>query len=213
MTTAVIIDDHAAIVAGVGQWCAQADPPIELLDTGGNLAGAWTGPGAAADVVILDVEAPGSRGATALRRLVEVGRRVVVYAQHTDRGAAERCLSLGVHAYVPKCEGADRLVPAIRAAAAGRTYLSPAMSGAALADSAVRPKLTPRELEVLRAWFASPSKQLVAAKLYLSVKTVDTYIQRVRAKYANAGRHAPTKSDLVTRVLDDGFISIAELTA
>lgn len=213
MTTAVIVDDHAAIVAGVGQWCAQADPPIELLDTGGNLAGAWTGLGAAADVVILDVEAPGSQGATALRRLVEVGRRVVVYTQHTDRSAAERCLSLGVHAYVPKCEGADRLVPAIRAAAAGRTYLSPAMRGAASADSAVRPNLTPRELEVLRAWFASPSKQLVAAKLYLSVKTVDTYIQRVRTKYANTGRHAPTKSDLVTRVLDDGFISIAELNA
>ncbi|MEU4448374.1 response regulator transcription factor [Actinosynnema sp. NPDC050801] len=213
MTTAVIVDDHAAIVAGVGQWCAQADPPIELLDTGGSLAGAWTGPGAAADVVILDVELSRSQGATALRRLVEAGRRVVVYAQHPDRGAAVRCLALGAHGCVPKYEGADRLVPAIRAAAAGRTYLSPELSGAVLADSATRPKLTPRELQVLRAWFAAPSKQLVADELYLSVKTVDTYIQRVRTKYANAGRHAPTKSDLVTRLLDDGFISIGELTA
>ncbi|MER5268371.1 response regulator transcription factor [Actinosynnema sp. NPDC002837] len=211
MTTAVIVDDHAAVVAGVGQWCAQADPPIELVDAGGSLARVWTGPGAAADVVILDVERPGVRGATVLRQLVEVGRRVVVYAQHSDLRAAERCLALGAQACVPKHEGADCLVPAIRAAATGRAAPGPATRRAQPADTAARPDLSTRELEVLRAWFAAPSKQLVAAELHLSVKTVDTYIQRVRVKYANAGRLAPTKSDLMTRALDDGLVTIGEL--
>lgn len=213
MTTAVIVDDQAAIVEGVRQWCAQAEPPIELLDAGGSLARVWTGPGAAADVVILDGELLSGSGATVLRRLVEVGRSVVVYAQHADLGTAARWLNLGARACVPKYEGADRLVPAIRAAARGQTCTSPALGRAVLADSAARPELSPRELEVLRAWFASPSKRRVAAELHLSVKTVETYIQRVRGKYANTGRHVPTKSDLVTRVLDDGFMSIEELTA
>jgi hypothetical protein len=41
--TAVIVDDHAAITAGVRIWCVQAAPPINLLDAGGRLADVWTG--------------------------------------------------------------------------------------------------------------------------------------------------------------------------
>ena len=67
------------------------------------------------------------------------------------------------------------------------------------------------EAEVLRAWFASSSKELVAATLHITAKTVDTYIARVRVKYANAGRAASTKSELVTRALDDGVITLAKL--
>jgi hypothetical protein len=44
-----------------------------------------------------------------------------------------------------------------------------------------------------------------------SLKTVDTYITRARTKYANAGRPARTKSELVSRALDDGIITLAEL--
>jgi hypothetical protein len=43
------------------------------------------------------------------------------------------------------------------------------------------------------------------------MKTVDTHIARVRVKYASAGRAARTKSELVTRALDDGVITLAEL--
>jgi hypothetical protein len=50
-----------------------------------------------------------------------------------------------------------------------------------------------------------------AAKLHITVKTVDTHIARVRVKYANVGRAARTKSELVTRALDDGVITLAEL--
>lgn len=64
---------------------------------------------------------------------------------------------------------------------------------------------------MLRAWFVSSSKELVAAKLNITVKTVDTYITRARVKYANVGRAARTKSELVGRALDDGLITLAEL--
>ncbi len=210
VTTVVIVDEHAAVVEGVRRWCADADPPIGLVDAGGGLAGVWTGQGAAADVVLVDVELfPGWQGPAELRRLVAAGRRVIVYSQHVDPTTAARCAAVGAHACLTKREGAERLVPAIRAVAAGRRYLSPALGGT---HQPARPALSPRELEVLRAWFVSPSKHLAAAKLFLSAKTVDTYIQRVRTKYANTGRAAPTKSDLMTRVLDDGFITFDELT-
>lgn len=65
--------------------------------------------------------------------------------------------------------------------------------------------------EMLRAWFASSSEEPVAVELHITVKTVDTYIARARVKYANVGRAARTESELVSRALDDGLITLAEL--
>ncbi|WP_158853081.1 response regulator transcription factor [Saccharothrix deserti] len=210
LITAVIVDDHAAIAAGVRYWCEQADPPIALVDAGARLADIWTGPGAAADVVIIDLElVPGKPDFGELRGLVNSGRRVVVYSHHTDNATAIKCLDLGALAYLTKREGPEHLIPAIRAAARGMPYPAPPPSGAD--DAPSRPRLSPREVEVLRAWFASMSKELVAAKLHITVKTVDTHITRARVKYANVGRAARTKSDLVTRALDDGVITLTEL--
>ncbi|GAB3453011.1 response regulator [Actinophytocola sediminis] len=213
LITAVIVDDHAAIAAGVRYWCDQAVPPITLIDAGDRMAGVWTGPGADADVVIFDLElVPRNPDFGELRRLVDSGRRVVVYSQHADNATAIKCIDLGALAYLTKREGPDHLVPAIRAAAQGLPYTAPSLSGALAADDAPdRPRLSPRETQVLRAWFASSSKELVATKLHITVKTVDTHIARVRVKYANVGRPARTKSELVTRALDDGVITLAEL--
>jgi DNA-binding NarL/FixJ family response regulator len=210
--TAVIVDDHVAIVAGVKVWCKQAAPPISILDAGGRLADVWTGPGAAADVVIFDFElVPGFPDFGELRRLVDSGRRVVVYSQHLDNATATKCIDLGALAYLTKREGQEHLVAAIRAAAQGRAYTGPRSGAPVGDDDSARPRLSAREMQVLRAWFASSSKELVAGKLFITVKTVDTYIARVRVKYANVGRAARTKSELVSRALDDGIITLAEL--
>jgi len=207
--TAVIVDDQVAVAAGVRYWCARADPPIEVLDAGDRLVDVWTGPGGLADVVILDLElVPGRPNFGELRRLVDHGRRVVVYSRRADRATALKCADLGALAYLTKREGERYLVPAVRAAAAGRRYRG---WSSREGDRPARPRLSTRELEVLRAWFACASKDLVGAKLNISAKTVDTYIARVRVKYANVGRAAPTKSDLVTRALDDGLVTVAEL--
>lgn len=213
--TAVIVDDHAAIAAGVRWWCAQADPPIELIDAGARLADVWTGPGAEADVVVFDLGLTSRNPEFAeLRRLVDNGRRIVVYSQDVDTATAIKCTKLGALAYLTKREGEEHLVPAIRAAAQGRSYTAPALSGALGIDTGHdSPALSEREREVLCAWFSAASKDLVAARLNISVRTVDTHIERVRAKYANLGRPAPTKTALVARALDDGLITVAELTA
>lgn len=211
--TAVIVDDQVAITAGVRFWCEQAAPPISLLDAGGRLADVWIGPGATAGVVIFDLElVPGFPDFGELRRLVQSGRRVVVYSQRVDDATASKCIELGALAYLPKRDGHEHLIPAIRAAAQGRSYAAPPRPAVHLADDgSSRPRLSTREVQVLRAWFAAPSKDVVAAELHITVKTVDTYIGRVRMKYADVGREARTKSDLVSRALDDGIITLAEL--
>lgn len=51
----------------------------------------------------------------------------------------------------------------------------------------------------------------MAHRLHLSVKAVDTYIARVRVKYADAGRPASSKAALVARALQDGLVELGEL--
>jgi DNA-binding NarL/FixJ family response regulator len=86
------------------------------------------------------------------------------------------------------------------------------LSGALGTDTrAHRPKLTQRQIDVLLEWFHCESKEMVAQKLNLTVSTVNGYLDRVRVKYANVGREAPTKAALVARAIQDGIVRVDEL--
>lgn len=74
-----------------------------------------------------------------------------------------------------------------------------------------RPHLSPREVEVLLAWLRCDSKNEVAATLFLSIGTVNTHLARIRTKYRDVGRSAPTKASLVARAVQDGLIGLHEL--
>ncbi|GED97863.1 helix-turn-helix transcriptional regulator [Gordonia crocea] len=74
-----------------------------------------------------------------------------------------------------------------------------------------RPSLTAREVEVLRTWLLLDSKPAVAGELGISLGTVNTHLTRIRAKYADLGRPAPTKAGLVARAVQDELISLEEL--
>ena len=209
----VIVDDHPAIVDGVRAWCAAADPPITVVAWGHEPAVAVSGAGAAADVVLFDLQLEtGVLAFDAVGRLVAGGRRVVVYSQAADDATVLRCLETGVSTYLTKAEGREHLIPAVHAAAQDLPYVSPALGGVMAGDRrADRPVLSDREREVLLAWFESDSKNLVAARFGLSVKTIDTYIARVRIKYADVGRPASTKAALVARALQDGLVDLSDL--
>jgi DNA-binding NarL/FixJ family response regulator len=213
LVTAVLIDDHEVVAEGIRSWCARAKPPIELVDADARISAAWTGPGAQADVVILDLELIyGRHEFDGLHRLTGSGRRVVVYTGEADAATAVRCIQLGALAYVTKSEGPEHLVAAVHSASEGKAYTPPSLGGAIVADSDPdRPKLPPMEVAALRAWFASSSKIMAARSLRISPKTLGTYIERARIRYAAVGRTAPTKAALVTRALEDGLITLADL--
>lgn len=213
MISVVVVDDHPAVVAGVRAWCAGAEPPIEVLDAGPNVSVAWLEPGNGADVVVLDLQLDVTGPAYGdLKRLVDAGRRVIVYSMRADSETLLTCLDIGAFTYVSKAEGEEHLVAAVRAAAIDAPYTSPSMSGAFATDGdAHRPRLSPRESEVLLEWFHSESKEMVADRLGITVSRVNSCLERVRIKYANAGREAPTKAALVARALQDGLVAIDEL--
>ncbi|ALG14679.1 response regulator transcription factor [Kibdelosporangium phytohabitans] len=213
MTSIVVVDDHPAVIAGVKAWCQAADPPIEVLDSGPGVSVAWLNPGDRADVVVLDLQLDITGPAYGdLKRLVDAGRQVVVYTMREDRETALTCLDIGAFTYLTKAEGEDHLVAAIHAAASNTPYTPPALSGALGTDTrANRPNLTQRQIDVLLEWFHCESKEMVAQKLNLTVSTVNGYLDRVRVKYANVGREAPTKAALVARAIQDGIVRVDEL--
>lgn len=215
VTSLVIVDDHPVVAAGVAAWCAAARPPLRIVAAAADPSIAWLPPGDRADVVVLDLQLPCRDSAGVwgdLRRLADAGRRVVVYSMRDDHDSILRCLELGASTYVTKAEGEQHLVAAVRAAAANLPYTPPSVAGAMVADRRPsRPRIAPREREVLVEWFRCESKELVARKLNLSPHTVAGYLDRVRIKYADVGRPAVTKAALLARAVQDGLLRIDDL--
>lgn len=211
--TAVVVDDHPAVRAGVVYWLSSGSPPVTVVAEGEDMRAAWIGEGARADVVILDLHLNSTTPAIGdLRRLIEAGRRVVVYSMRDDDETVLRCLELGALSYLTKAEGAEHLLEAVRAAAADRSYTPPSLAGALAGDrSERRPALSARETEVLIEWFQSESKDFVAHRLGISPNTVNSHLERIRVKYAQIGREAPTKAALVARAIQDGLIGVSDL--
>lgn len=212
----VIVDDHAAIHAGVSAWCTSADPPLSVLAT-------YYRPDAflhedrwapsAVDVVLLDLELHSRQpDFDAVERMVAAGYRVVVYSHLEHHEVILRCLDLGAASYVSKSEGRQQLVEALHAAHVDRPHVGPRMAAAFCSDTRHgRPRLSAREIDVLKAWFQTESKDLVARRLHIEPSTVNTHLQRARAKYAAAGRPATTKAALLARAIQDGLIGVEDL--
>src|SRR5690606_34142547 len=93
------------------------------------------------------------------------------------------------------------LVEAIRAAAAGRTYLTPSLgarlAAAPPADASRPDDLSERELEVLRMIALGHTNAEIAASLYLSVRTVETHRAHVQQKLGLS-----TRAELVRYAID-----------
>lgn len=215
--TVAVVDDHDVVHAGIEAWCANADPAIEVV-------GSFMDPTAFlarypnlphdVDVVLLDLQIDGNKPEfEALRRLSEAGQRVIVYSHLSADEVILTCLDIGAVSYLIKTEGKRHLIDAIHAAHSGTPYVAPRMAKALLNDARLgRTNLSLREKEVLIAWFQTESKELVGQRLYISPTTVRTHLQRARAKYANIGRPAPTKSALLARAIEDGLLSLNDLS-
>jgi two-component system, NarL family, response regulator NreC len=188
-TRILLVDDHAVVRQGF-KMILSAQPDMEIVGEAGNgreaveLAGQLK-----PDVVLMDVAMPELNGIEATRRLVATDPhvRVIALSMHKDNVYVREILRAGARGYLLKDSGAGDLVTAIRAVAAGESYLSPAVSNAVLDDyrrHVTNPidLLSSREREVLQMLAEGKTNKEIAVVLNLSVYTVDAHRGRIMEK-------------------------------
>jgi len=145
------------------------------------------------DVVIMDVSMPDLNGMEAARQITrEFGNvRIVALSMHSDSLFVTEMLKSGASGYLLKDCAFEELARAIRAVVAGKTYLSPSISGVVVddylhrlskADFSGLDVLTSREREVLQLLAEGKSTKQIALKLHISGKTVETHRRQMMNK-------------------------------
>jgi DNA-binding NarL/FixJ family response regulator len=140
------------------------------------------------DILIVDVTMPGLNGieVTASLGSVSPACRCIVLSMHSDAEHVHRALAAGASGYLVKGTAGSEILDAVRAAAAGRRYLSPELAqfDRAPGVSVAGPieSLSARERQVLQLVVEGHSSASIAALVNLSPKSVDTYRSRLMKK-------------------------------
>lgn len=203
----VLADDHAVVRAGL-KLLLESEPDFEVVAEAGTVDDALRQVRAYhPDVLILDLNMPGEPSLPAIPRVAEMneGTRVVVLTMQDDTVFAREALRGGANGYVLKDAADGELAQAVRAAAAGGTYLNPSL-GARLAAEPPAPSgppddLTEREVEVLRLIALGHTNAEIAGQLYLSVRTVESHRAHIQQKLRRS-----TRAELVRYALDHGLV-------
>jgi DNA-binding NarL/FixJ family response regulator len=144
------------------------------------------------DVVLMELSVPELNGIDATRKiLAEVpGARVIAFSGRTDGASVSEMLAAGATGYLVKDVHADELARAIRTVAGGKVYLHPDVAqtmvkrrnGDAPEADPVFENLTAREREVLQLVSEGRSSKEIAARLKITVSTVDSHRHHVMKK-------------------------------
>ena len=207
----VIADDHPLFRAGLRalldsvadtEVVGEAETGEEAVEVALALA---------PDVVVMDINMPSLNGIDATRRIVDEseGVNVLVMTMHDDDEAVFAAIRAGARGYQLKGAAQDETLRAIRAVANGEAIFGPGIAERlqrflatppALDPSQAFPQLTDRELEILQLLAQRQTNAEIAAKLFLSQKTVRNYVSAIFAKLQVADR---AEAGLVARAAGD----------
>jgi DNA-binding NarL/FixJ family response regulator len=177
----LLADDHRLVAEGLKRLLEPEFDLLGVVEDGRALLAAERQ--LKPDVIVSDISMPELNGVEALEELKKVDPevRVVFLTMHHNVVYARQALDAGARGYVIKHSAADELILAVRAAAAGRTFVSPAIAGELLqsmrdhdgADMDPVHRLTLRQREILRLLVDGHSAKTIAAQLGISPRTVE----------------------------------------
>jgi DNA-binding NarL/FixJ family response regulator len=186
MFRVLLADDHETVRAGL-RLIVNAQADMEVVgEAGDGRAAVARARELLPDVVVMDVSMPHLNGLKATEKLRQVCPQVKVLTltRHTDDGYLQQILRAGASGYVLKQSPPAELLQAIRVVCGGGKYLDPAVTGKVMGAYTGRAasvrvdangSLSEREAEVLRLIAWGHSNKEIAARLGVSVKTVESH--------------------------------------
>jgi DNA-binding NarL/FixJ family response regulator len=190
----LIVDDHPAVREALSIRIGRA-PDLKVCGEAADTADALhLVEDLKPDVAVVDIALKTGNGIDLIKRIKarDDHVRILVWSMYSESLYAERALRAGAMGYITKQEATDQIIEALRRVIAGKVYLSTAMTDRLLnyavgeapkrvADSPLD-ALSDRELEVLRSIGQGQKTGEIAAQLHLSIKTIETYRDRIRHK-------------------------------
>lgn len=193
----LVVEDHALFRRGL-VLVLEAEEGIELVgEADDGIAGLTRAGELAPDVILMDVRMPRMDGIAATRRIAEEvpTAKVIMLTVSDDEDDLFEAIKAGASGYLLKEISAEEVVDAVRAVMEGHTLISPAMASklivefTALARTAERerqrvraPRLSARELEVLKAIAQGRTNRDIATLLHISEHTVKNHVRNILAK-------------------------------
>lgn len=186
----LLVDDHPLVRDGLrARMESVAD--IEVVGEAGDAQEAQRQVLACApQVVLMDIGMPGTSGVQLTAQLLESDPQLIVLmlSMYDSTEHAQRAMAAGARGYVLKDSPGVEILAAIRAVAAGQTYLSPSLASRLFRLPAPRVELSEREEQILALLGLGQSSKHIARTLDIGVRTVETHRQNIRRKLNLAGQ-------------------------
>lgn len=191
ITKIAITDDHQLVLKGIA---AMLDPVKEVQITGAYANAAETELGIAAnrpDVLFLDINLPDRNGIDLSKVLLKKypDLKIIALTNFEDISFVKRMLKNGVHGYLLKNTDKIELMKALKTVLSNELYLPEQLQKKLLYQSNkqetnkhLTPKLTKREMDVLRAISEELTTEEISIKLFISPKTVETHRMNIMSK-------------------------------
>jgi DNA-binding NarL/FixJ family response regulator len=190
----LIVDDHPAVRVALAMLIGQ-QADLEVCGEAADLSEALrlvadTQP----SVAVIDISLKTGCGLDLIKRIKDRNDtvRMLVWSSHSESLYAERALRAGALGYVNKEQATGKIVEGIRRVLEGKVYLSDAMVETMLHRTVGGERreitrspldaLANRELEVFRLIGQGVKSSEIAERLHVSVKTIETYRDRIREK-------------------------------
>ncbi|MFJ1655491.1 response regulator [Streptomyces sp. NPDC088337] len=192
----LIVDDHPVVLDGLRGMFESAPGFTVLAEAPNGVEAVRKAAALDPDVILMDLRMPGGSGVDAIRELTRRGARskVLVLTTYDTDSDTLPAIEAGATGYLLKDAPRDELFTAVRAAAEGRTVLSPAVASrlvsAVRAPAPGKEPLSAREREVLALVARGTSNREIARELFISEATVKTHLTHLYAKLGVKDRAA-----------------------
>lgn len=202
-----VVDDHESVRLGLQAAFTNAGFEFVLAAATVPEFVEGLGPGEV-DVVVLDLSLGDGSSVTENVKAVQATGSAVLVHSIADRVASVReALAAGAAGVIPKSSATKTVIGAAETVARGEVLNNLEWASAIDADrDFAKAQLGRREREILHLYASGLPLKLAAQQLGIGYSTAREYLDRIRAKYVEVGRPAPTKVDLLRRAVEDGIL-------